>query len=353
MVVHEINEEILQDVICICTNLYYPLDGFMSSVDYKLVVNEMTLSNGTVWTLPITLDVNQATFLKAKKTNKLYLSHMGKGIGFVEISDCFKISTLSDLKKVYKTNNVKHPGVAMELKRSEYRVGGRVTITNNSILKNTLTPGQTKKIFTTRDWKSIVGFQTRNPIHRAHEHLQRVGLDLCDGIFINPLIGWKKKGDFTERAVMNSYKCMIEKYYPEQRVHLSGLKTYMRYAGPREAIFHAIIRRNLGCTHFIIGRDHAGVGDFYGIYEAHDLAIKIIDEYDLGINLLLLNEPFFCEICDQIVSSKHCGHDKTYKISVSGTKMRETLRKNKRPDSRFMRPEVIDILLSLKNKMFL
>jgi sulfate adenylyltransferase len=353
MLFHEINENILQDIVALHTGLYAPLDGFMTSLDYHRVVDDMKLSDGTVWTLPITLDVGHDIFLKALDVERLYLRFKGKEVGFVEVSDCFKIDLKKNTKIIYKTNDPAHPGVAMELDRSEFRVAGKAIITNESVLKKALIPKKIRMLFSERGWKTIVGFQTRNPIHKAHEHLQRVGLDLCDGIFINPLVGWKRNGDFTEQSVMKAYECMIENYYPRDRVYLTGLKTYMRYAGPREAIFHAILRKNMGCTHFIIGRDHAGVGSFYGIYDAHELARKINQEQDLGIELMLLKEPFFCEKCDQIVSAKHCGHDEIHRIAVSGTKMRENLKNNKRPDARFMRPEITDTLLSMKDSMFI
>ena len=169
---------------------------------------------------------------------------------------------------------------------------------------DSLKPSETKMLFDSRKWKTIVGFQTRNPIHKAHEYLQRLGLEMCDGLFINPLVGWKKSGDFTQEAVMAAYEVMIERFYPSDRVYLAGLKTQMRYAGPREAIFHALIRRNLGCTHFIIGRDHAGVGNFYGEYDAHKLASELISKYDLGIELVLTREPYYCEACKEIVTDK-------------------------------------------------
>jgi len=220
-------------------------------------------------------------------------------------------------------------------------------------LLNALSSEKTKKFFKDKGWKTIVGFQTRNPVHRAHEHLQRIGLELCDGLFINPLIGWRKAGDFSEDAVMKAYECMIEKYYPADRVHLAGLRTYMRYAGPREAVFHAIIRKNLGCTHFIIGRDQAGTGEYYGKYEAQDLARKLKENGDLGIELLLLKGPYFCAQCDQIVSEKHCGHGEGSVFPVSGTLIREALIRNERPDERFMRPEIADVLISLGQDKFI
>jgi len=351
--IHDINDEILQDLINLHTGIYYPLNGFMTSLDYHNVVDNMMLSDKSVWTLPITLDVSHEVFLKAMDADRLYLRHKSREVGSVEVADCYKVDSRSDAKKVFKTDESDHPRVRKELERHEYRVGGAVEISDQSILKDSPTPEKTRKAFAKKGWKTVVGFQTRNPIHRAHEHLHRTGLELCDGLFINPLMGWKKAGDFTEEAIMASYKCMMEQYYPKGRVHLEGLRTYMRYAGPREAIFHAIVRRNLGCTHFIIGRDHAGVGDYYGKYEAQELAEKVTAIDHLGIELLLLKEPYYCRKCGQIVCEKHCRHSNADAVQISGTKIRAMLCEGKRPDERFMRPEIADAVIALGEEMFI
>ena len=216
-------------------------------------------------------------------------------------------------------------------------------------LKNTLSPIDTKKIF--KNHKTIVGFQTRNIPHRAHEYLHRLGLEICDALFINPLVGWKKKGDFSEKAVEVGYTTLINKYYTNLNVYFKTLKTPMRYAGPREAIFHAIIRKNLGCTHFIIGRDHAGVGNYYGKYEAQQLAIKLQDKLD--IKILNFKEPFYCSICKQIVSENCCNHEDKYITKISGTKIREMLQNSKIPPEEFIRSEVANEIIKLKEEMFI
>lgn len=201
-------------------------------------------------------------------------------------------------------------------------------------------------------WRTVAGFQTRNPVHNAHEHLQRLALDLCDALFINPITGWKKVGDFTEEAVIAAYEKMIAEFYPKGCVYFAGLKTQMRYAGPREAIFHAIIRKNLGCTHFIIGRDHAGVGGFYGAYDAHALARGIMSKYDLGIELLLFNEPYYCSKCGFIVSNKTCAHESTHRTEISGTIIRECMSAKRIPPEQLMRPEISKELIKL-DKIFI
>lgn len=352
-VTQQINSETLQDMVNIRMGLYSPLNGFMTALDYHNVVDRMMLSDHTLWTMPITLDVGHEIFQQAMDADKLFLTHGKRAIGYVEVSDCFKIDAQEDVKKIFKTDDLNHPGVRKELERSVYRVGGKIVVTDESVLDGALNPENTRKLFFKKGWKTIVGFQTRNPVHKAHEHLQRIGLEVCDGLFINPLVGWKKPGDFSEQAVMRAYECMIANYYPKDRVHLEGLRTYMRYAGPREAVFHAIIRKNLGCTHFIIGRDQAGVGGYYGKYEAHDLVRRLQSEGELGIQLLLLKGPYFCEKCDQIVSEKHCGHEDSDISHVSGTMIRETLSRSERPDPRFMRPDIADVIIALGEDKFI
>ena len=353
LIKYELNEELLQDCINIANGLFHPLNGFMSSLDYHSVVNTMTLNSGEVWTIPIGLDIDYDTYVKAVELKQLPLTFNNKEVGHIEIDDCYIVNTEKDVIKIFGTDDDSHPGVRKEKKRFKYRVGGKVVITNTSILNNSLKPQETKEYFTSQGWKTIAGFQTRNPIHKAHEHLQRVALEVCDALFINPLVGWKKIGDFSEEAVMNGYQTMIDQYYTGLNIYFKPLRTPMRYAGPREAIFHAIIRRNLGCTHFIIGRDHAGVGDYYGKYEAHELAREILTKFNLGIELLLLSEPYYCNKCEQIVSDKTCNHSEEYIQKISGTQIRTMLANGKRPSGIFMRPEVADSIIKLEDNKFI
>ena len=241
-----------------------------------------------------------------------------------------------------------------ERQRSKWRLGGEVKVTkyyNNEFSKFYRSPSQTREIFKEYQWDTIVGFQTRNPPHRAHEYLQRVGMEVCDGIFIHPLIGWKKRDDFSPYAVLSGYKKLLEKYYPKDRAVLGTLVTPMRYAGPREAVFHALIRKNYGCTHFIIGRDHAGVGNFYGKYEAHEL-VRSFD--DLGIEVLYLHEPYHCSRCGGITTDKTCSHGNEHVTDISGTQMRTMLKEGIRPPKEQMREEISEVLISLSksDKLF-
>lgn len=339
----EINEETLQDIINIETGLLHPLQGFMNEADFRGVVDKYLLSDGQVFTIPVTLDVTEDSVLNSGQT--LHLSFQGKHVADMEVEDTYRM-TDEDIEKVFRTLDMKHPGVKKEKERSPLRVGGKTTLLDKTLLEDALKPEKTKKIFADKGWKTVVGFQTRNPIHKAHEHLQRIGLEVCDGLFINPIIGWKKKGDFTQEAVVAAYERMVEEFYPKNSVYMEGLKTQMRYAGPREAVFHAIIRRNLGCTHFIIGRDHAGVGGFYGAYDAHALARELSEKYDLGIQLLLLHEPYYCKKCGMVVSEKNCRHYETDRVEISGTIIRKYINEGAIPDEIMLRKEIFESILN-------
>lgn len=345
----EIDEEILQDIINIETGLLHPLKGFMNERDFKSVVNSYIISDGQVFTIPITLDVPEDALLETGQT--LCLLFDGKHVADMKVDDIYYV-TDADIEKIFCTLNTDHPGVKKEKERSRRRVGGTVTLTDKNLLQDALKPCEVKKVFKDKGWKTVVGFQTRNPIHKAHEHLQRIGLEICDGLFINPIIGWKKKGDFTQEAVMAAYEKMVEEFYPKGSVYMAGLKTQMRYAGPREAVFHAIIRRNLGCTHFIIGRDHAGVGGFYGAYDAHKLVRELSEKYDLGIQLLLLHEPYYCKKCGMVVSEKNCSHYDTDRMEISGTIIRKYISEGTIPDEIMLRKEIFEAILNCR-KVFI
>ena len=341
----EINEETLQDIINIETGLLAPLTGFMNEEDFKSVVEHCTLSDGQVFTIPITLDIPKDMQVNAGQI--LHLTFQKNHVADLEVEDTY-LMTDADIEKVFRTLDERHPGVRKEKERSPLRVGGKTTLIQRTLLKDALKPENTKRIFAQKGWKTVVGFQTRNPIHKAHEHLQRIGLEICDGLFINPIVGWKKKGDFTQEAVIAAYEKMIEQFYPKDSVYMAGLKTQMRYAGPREAIFHAIIRRNLGCTHFIIGRDHAGVGGFYAPYDAHELARELSGRYDIGIQLLLLHEPYYCRKCGMVVTEKNCSHYQTERVEISGTIIRKYISEGAIPDEIMLRKEVFDAILDCK-----
>ena len=339
----QINDEILQDIINIKVGLFSPLEGFMDSKDYRSVVDNMCLANGEVFTIPITLDTD-----KLIDKDEITLYYDKNPIAKVEIEDIYKVKD-TDIKKIYGTDDPNHPGVKKELRRGKYRIGGNIILLDETILEGALNPLKTKAYFKAQGWNTIAGFQTRNIPHRAHEYLHRLALEFCDALFINPLVGWKKKGDFSQEAVNNGYKALIDNYFNGLNIYFETLKTPMRYAGPKEAIFHAIIRKNLGCTHFIIGRDHAGVGEYYGKYEAQKLAKKLQDKLD--IKILLFKEPYYCKKCEQIVSENICAHKNITKIS--GTKVRKMLSDGIIPPKEFIRDEVAKEIIQLKDDMFI
>ena len=339
-----INEETLQDIINIETGLLYPLNGFMMEKDFRSVIDNYTMDDGQVFTIPVTLDVDEILFNNVEIGEKIELIYHSEVVACI-ITESKYDMTDEDILKVFCTLEDAHPGVLKEKNRSRHRIGGQTSLLKKELLSDALKPKETKRIFADKGWKTVVGFQTRNPIHKAHEYIQRLGLETCDGLFINPIVGWKKKGDFTQEAVVAAYEAMIREFYPSDRVHMEGLRTQMRYAGPREAVFHAIIRRNLGCTHFIIGRDHAGVGGYYGAYDAHELAKKVIKEHYLGIELLLTREPYYCTKCKQIVTDKTCSHYDTARIEVSGTIVRKYITDGFMPDEVMLRREILDAIL--------
>lgn len=347
----EIDEELLQDIINIETGVFSPLHGFMNEEDFRSVVDKYTLADGEVFTVPITMDVSEDRYRQISVGDKVELFFCNETVAGMDVESKFIVNS-DDIIRVFCTSSNKHPGVNKERKRSKCRIGGRTYLYKKELLNGALNPSETKSIFSNRGWKTIAGFQTRNPVHKAHEYIQRLALETCDGLLINPITGWKKKGDFTEEAVMAAYQTMIERFYPNSRVYLVGLKTQMRYAGPREAIFHAIIRRNLGCTHFTIGRDHAGVGGFYGAYDAHELARRIIAKHDIGITLMLTREPYYCDKCGQIVTDNTCGHYYTNRFEISGTIVRKYISEGYMPNEMMMRQEILDSILACE-KVFI
>lgn len=339
-----INEETLQDIINIETGLLYPLDGFMREQDLWSVIDWYTMADGRIFAIPVTLDVPRAVYEMASDCETVELLFEGEAVANIQVESKY-IFKDEDIEKIFCTLDESHPGVHKEKHRSPYRVGGKTVLLKRELLKDALKPEEIKRTFREKRWKTVVGFQTRNPVHKAHEHIQRLGLEICDGLFINPIVGWKKKGDFTQEAVIAAYDEMTKEFYPSDRVYMAGLKTQMRYAGPREAVFHAIIRRNLGCTHFIIGRDHAGVGGFYGAYDAHALAGKIVSEHELGIELLLTREPYYCTKCKQIVTDRTCRHYDTHRVEISGKIIRKYINDWHIPDEIMMHQEIFNAIL--------
>ncbi len=343
-----IDDDSVLEVRNLLQGVFHPLSGFLSGRDYRRVVDQMHLSDGSPWTIPVTLEVPEGEVASVKKVKELELaSRTGEVVGRLQVEDLFQVDD-QDLRKVFGTTDDRHPGVRKERSRSPFRVGGVVSgVATTRSNGHFLTPREVREKFHGRGWKTVTGFQTRNPIHRAHEYLQRVALEITDGLFLQPLIGWKKQGDITPEAILAAYETMVLKFYPADRVLLGTLETPMRYAGPREAVFHALIRKNFGCTHFIVGRDHAGVGDFYGKYEAQEFCKRFPD---LGITILYLAGPYFCGACGHIVTEKSCPHGEKHVVHVSGTEVRDRLRRGERPPVEYMRPEIAEVLLGMQRE---
>jgi sulfate adenylyltransferase len=347
----ELKRDALDDFSNLCTGLFHPLKGFMTSQVYRSVVQEMSLPDGSIWTLPITLEVDELTFRKAERAERLALHWQGQRVGFVSVEDAFMVSA-EEHYEIFQTSDPQHPGLKKELQASPFRIGGACVFEDGAWAQSRLDPARTRRQFRERGWKTVAGFQTRNPVHRAHEYLLRMGLEWCDGLFVNPLIGWKKPGDFSDRAIEAAYEMLLRDFLPGSRIYFAGLSTPMRYAGPREAIFHALVRRNAGCTHFIIGRNHAGVGDYYGDYAAHELARELLGKRDLGIELLLFREPYHCHVCGGVVTDRTCPHASAA-TPISGTLIRQLMAEGAMPSAILMRPEISRAIFNLQEEMFI
>jgi len=349
-----IDPDSLLDLENIALGVYSPLKGFMDEEEFKSVTVRKRLSNDLPWTIPIVLALASAKTRRISRNAQILLCNAQDcPVGLIKVKDVYTVDKYKAAKHIFGTHSLKHPGVHKFYHSGDTFIGGEIWL----IQKNkypfhnfNLIPLQVRKLIDKRRWKTVAGFQTRNIPHRAHEFLQKIGLSLVDGILIHPIIGWKKKGDFNPEMIIGAYKILINHYYPKDRVIFSGLATAMRYAGPQEAVFHAIIRKNFGCTHFIVGRDHAGVGGFYDEYAAH----RIFDKFpDLEIIPLLLNGPYYCKRCLTVVSDKICPHRDTHNVEISGTLIRKMVAQHRRIPEEYLRREVADFIYAHKDKCFL
>lgn len=341
----EINEDVAKDIENIAYGIFSPLEGFMCKSDFENVLEHMRLENDVAWTIPIVFDIEN----KIREGEEVLLKAKSGTTAIFEVEEVYKYDKKEYAEKVFKTTDIAHPGVKRVMEMKDKLAGGKITLVKEGkekFEKYYLKPYETRILFKEKGWKDIVAFQTRNVPHIGHEYVQKTALTFADGIFINPIIGKKKKGDFKDEVILRSYEALIENYYLKNRAVMSILRTTMRYAGPKEAIFHAIIRKNFGCTHFIVGRDHAGVGNYYGPYEAHD----IFNEFpDLGITPLFFRSFFFCKKCGGVVNEKICPHGKEHHIYYSGTAIRKMIMNGETPPETMMRKEVANIIMSYEN----
>jgi len=326
-----------------------PLTGFMNRVDYLRCVEDMRLESGTVWSLPITLSIDEDQEQELLESERAVLvdEQTGRQAGIIEIGDIYSYEKEAEAANVFGTTDQSHPGVRALYDQGEYLVGGDVwlfgEVPHDTFTEYRATPEQLRNTFQDSGWNQVVAFQTRNPIHRAHEYLQKCALELVDGLLIHPLVGETKGDDVPASVRMECYEIITRKYYPRDRTQISVFPAAMRYAGPREAIFHALVRKNYGCTHFIVGRDHAGVGDYYGTYDAQRIFSEF-DADDIGIIPLFFEHAFYCKQCQAMASNKTCPHSAEAHVYLSGTKVREMLQNGEDLPVEFTRPEVSEIL---------
>jgi sulfate adenylyltransferase len=342
----KINIEQTQEVANIAQGVFSPLEGFLTENEYESVLEHSRLTTDVPWTVPILLDISEDEANKIKPSDSAVLVGQNGPVAILNVEDIYKIDKKKHAQAVFDTTDSGHPGVSRTQEMQDYLLGGKIELIQtyqHPFDDYYLKPKESRVLFQELGWDKIVAFQTRNPPHVGHEYVQKTALTFVDGLLINPIIGKKKAGDFKDEVILKSYKALVDNYYPKDHATMSILKTEMRYAGPKEAIHHSIMRKNFGCTHFIVGRDHAGVGDFYGPYDAHE----IFNHFpDLEIEPLFFRSFSHCKICGGPVNDKICPHSPNDHIFFKGTMVREIVSTGSIPPKEMMRPEVVDVIKS-------
>lgn len=344
----QLDKRATSDLVMIAIGGFSPISGFMNEADYQGVVDDMRMADGTVWSVPVTLSVSKEVAEPLEIGSLIRLDNPeGKFVGVLELTEKYTYNKVHEAVNVYRTDEDKHPGVKVVYEQGEINLAGPVWLLERDahplFPAYQIDPAASRALFRERGWKTVVGFQTRNPIHRAHEYIIKCALEIVDGLFLHPLVGATKSDDIPADVRMRCYEIMMENYFPQDRVILAINPSAMRYAGPREAIFHALIRKNYGCTHFIVGRDHAGVGDYYGTYDAQEIFGQFKAE-ELGITPLKFEHAFYCTRTEQMATAKTSPATKEERIHLSGTKVRAMLREGKTPPPQFSRPKVAEEL---------
>jgi sulfate adenylyltransferase len=344
----ELNGRAISDLEMIAIGAYSPLDGFLDYSNYHSVLCNMRLASGAPWAIPITLSVSSEQAGRLHERTDVALYDGDHLLGVLHLAEKFTYDKKREAELVYRTADKAHRGVRVLYDQGDWLLGGRISLVNRprnlAFTQYRKDPSQTRSLFQERGWRRVVAFQTRNPVHRAHEYIQKCALEIADGLLLHPIVGETNSDDVPADVRIRSYEAILNHYYPAARTVLSVLPAAMRYAGPREAVFHALIRKNYGCSHFIVGRDHAGIGNYYGTYDGH----HIFDEFEpheLGITPLFFDHTFYCRACAGMASTKTCPHESSEHVTLSGTRVREMLGAGQLPPVEFSRPEVAKVLI--------